>query len=55
MAQIQTMFKAFIADVNDENGVFQQFSEGTTQFLFFLIKWVGIPFFIIVLIAFIQL
>ena len=55
MAQIQAMFKAFIDDVNDENGAFLQFAQATTEFLFSLIKWVGIPFFIIVIFLFLKL
>lgn len=44
MSNRQTLIKAFIEDVNREDGFFLPFCNKITGFLFFLIKWAGIPF-----------
>ncbi|WML53776.1 hypothetical protein RCG17_03630 [Neobacillus sp. PS3-12] len=55
MPTIQTLIAAFIEDVNREDGRFLHYCESTTNFLFFLIKWGGIPFIFYILYEFTRL
>lgn len=55
MSAIQNFLAAFIEDVNREDGRFLQICESLTNFLFFMIKWGGIPFFLYVLFSFSRL
>ena len=44
MSSLQNMLETFVEDVNQEDGYTLRFFEKMTTFMFFLIKWAGIPF-----------
>jgi hypothetical protein len=51
MIHLQSKLEEIIEDVNQENGVILSLFERVTDFMFFLIKWAGIPMVIYLLIA----
>lgn len=55
MPNKQTLIETFIEDVNREDGFFLPFCKKITDFLFFLIKWGGIPLIIYLLYTFSRL
>lgn len=55
MISFQNMMNTFLQDVNKEDSLFIQFAERTTDFLFYLIKWAGIPFIAYVLYMFLKI
>jgi hypothetical protein len=55
MTTIQSLIAEFIEDVNREDSHFLHYCENLTNFLFFIIKWGGIPFIVYVLFEFSRL